>query len=121
LLGIPLYATVGVVCGVARTLGEEIGWRGFLFPRLVRQTGLTRGCLLTGCVWAVWHYPGLLFADYNAGTSPAYARAGFTLMVFAASFIWGWLRLKSGSRWTSAILHACHNAFIQMSISARPR
>jgi len=112
-LGIPLYATVGVVSGVARTLGEEIGWRGFLFPRLVEQTGFTWGCLLTGCVWAVWHYPVLLFADYNAGTSPRYALTCFTLMVFAASFIWGWLRLKSGSLWTSAILHASHNAFIQ--------
>lgn len=112
-LGIPLYATVGVVGTVARTLGEETGWRGFLFPRLVQQTGFTWGCLLTGCVWAVWHYPVLLFADYNADTSPAYALICFTLMVFAASFIWGWLRLKSGSLWTSAILHASHNAFIQ--------
>lgn len=113
LLGIPLYATVGVVSGVARTLGEEIGWRGFLFPRLAQHTGFTGGCLLTGCVWAVWHYPVLLLADYNAGTSPAYALTCFTLMVLAASFIWGWLRLKSASLWTSAILHASHNAFIQ--------
>lgn len=113
LLGIPLYASIGVVGGVARTLGEEIGWRGFLLPRLVQQTGFTWGCLLSGCVWAVWHYPVLLFADYNAGTSPAYALTCFTLMVFAASFIWGWLRLKSKSVWTSAILHASHNAFIQ--------
>jgi membrane protease YdiL (CAAX protease family) len=25
----------------------------------------------------------------------------------------GWLRLKSGSLWTAAILHASHNLFIQ--------
>jgi uncharacterized protein len=111
--GVPLYASVGVISGVARTLGEEIGWRGFLFPRLFQQIGFTWGCLLTGCVWAAWHYPVLLFADYNAGTNPAYALTCFTLMVFAASFIWGWLRLKSGSVWTSAILHASHNIFIQ--------
>jgi membrane protease YdiL (CAAX protease family) len=113
-LGVPLYATIGVVGGMARTLGEEIGWRGFLFPRLVQQAGFTPACFLMGCVWAGWHYPVLLFADYNAGTSPAYALICFTLMVFAASFIWGWLRLKSGSVWTSAILHASHNAFIQV-------
>ena len=96
LLGVPSYATLGVISGTARTLGEEIGWRGFLLPRLVEQTGFTWGCLISGCVWAVWHYPALLFADYNAGTSPAYALTCFTLMVFSASFIWGWLRLKSG-------------------------
>lgn len=112
-LGIPLFATVGVGGGVARTLGEEIGWRGFLFPRLAQKTGFTWGCLITGCIWSAWHYPVLLFADYNAGTSPGYALTCFTLMVIAASFIWGWLRLKSGSVWTSAILHAGHNVFIQ--------
>jgi membrane protease YdiL (CAAX protease family) len=114
LLGAPLYATVGVIGGMARTLGEEIGWRGFLLPRLVQEAGFTWGCLLSGCVWSVWHYPALLFADYNAGTRPAFALTCFTLMVMAASFIWGWLRLKSGSLWTSAILHASHNVFIQV-------
>jgi membrane protease YdiL (CAAX protease family) len=114
LLAVPAYATVGVIGGMARTLGEEIGWRGFLFPRLVQRTGFTPACFLMGIVWAVWHYPVLLFADYNAGTSPAFALTCFTLMVLAASFIWGWLRLKSGSLWTSAILHASHNAFIQV-------
>ena len=74
----------------------------------------TWSCLINGCIWAVWHYPGLLFADYNAGTEPAFALTCFTLMVFAASFIWGWLRLKSGSLWTAAILHASHNIFIQI-------
>jgi uncharacterized protein len=113
LLAIPAYATVGVIGGMARTLGEEIGWRGFLLPRLVEQAGFTWGCVLSGCIWAVWHYPGLLFADYNAGTTPAYALACFTLMVIAAAFIFGWLRLKSGSLWTAVILHASHNLFIQ--------
>jgi membrane protease YdiL (CAAX protease family) len=112
-LGVPIYASIGVISSMARTLGEEIGWRGFLFPRLFEQIGFTSGCLLTGCVWAVWHYPALLFADYNAGTNRAYALICFTLLVLSASFIWGWLRLKSGSLWTATILHASHNLFIQ--------
>jgi membrane protease YdiL (CAAX protease family) len=113
LLAIPCYGTLGVISSTARALGEEIGWRGFLLPRLVQQTGFTWGCLLSGCIWAVWHYPGLLFADYNAGTQPVFALACFTLMVIADSYILGWLRLKSGSLWTGAILHASHNLFIQ--------
>ena len=113
-LAIPCYATLGVISGAARTLREEIGWRGFLLPRLVKQAGFTWGCLISGIIWALWHYPLLLFADYNAGASPAYALTCFTLMVLGAAFIWGWLRLKSGSLWTSAILHASHNLFIQV-------
>jgi uncharacterized protein len=113
LLAIPAYATVGVIASTARALGEEIGWRGFLLPRLVERAGFTLGCLISGCIWAVWHYPGLLFADYNAGTKPAYALTCFTLMVIADSYIMGWMRLKSGSLWTAAIMHASHNLFIQ--------
>lgn len=113
LLAIPLYAVLGVISSTARALGEEIGWRGFLLPRLVQQFGFTVGCLFSGCIWAVWHYPVLLFADYNAGTKPVYALACFTLMVIADAFIFGWFRLKSGSLWPAAILHASHNLFIQ--------
>jgi uncharacterized protein len=113
LLGLPLLATVGLVGGLARTLGEEIGWRGFLLPRLVGQFDFTVGCLLSGCIWAVWHYPGLLFADYNAGTNPAYALTCFTLMVIGDSYVFGWIRLRSNSIWPAAILHASHNLFVQ--------
>jgi membrane protease YdiL (CAAX protease family) len=113
LLAIPCYATIGVISSTARALGEEIGWRGFLLPRLVGRFGFAGGCLISGCIWAAWHYPGLLFADYNAGTQPAFALTCFTLMVIADSYILGWLRLKSGSLWPAAILHASHNLFIQ--------
>jgi CAAX protease family protein len=112
-LGLPLLATVALIGGLARTLGEEIGWRGFLLPRLVGQFGFTLGCLVSGCVWALWHYPMLLFADYNAGPNPAYALTCFTLMVFGDSFVFGWMRLRSNSVWPAAMLHASHNVFVQ--------
>ena len=113
LLALPCYATVDVISSMADALGEEIGWRGFLLPRLVQQTGFTFGCLLSGCIWALWHYPELLFADYNSGTQPVFALTCFTLMVIGDSYILGWLRLKSGSLWTACVLHASHNLFIQ--------
>ena len=112
-LGLPLLATLGVVMSMGTALGEEIGWRGFLLPRLTGRFGFTVGCLISGAVWAVWHYPGLLWADYNAGTQPVYALACFTLMVIPMAFVMGWLRLKSGSLWPCAMLHASHNLFIQ--------
>jgi membrane protease YdiL (CAAX protease family) len=118
LLGIPVLATVGVVGSVANALGEEIGWRGFLLPRLVNRFGFTLGCTISGVIWAIWHYPILLWADYNVGTSPRYALACFTLMVIAHAFIMGWLRLKSGSLWPCAMLHASHNLFVQLIFDA---
>jgi membrane protease YdiL (CAAX protease family) len=113
LVALPTYASVGVIGSMARTLGEEIGWRGFLLPRLVGRLGFTLGCFVSGCIWAVWHYPALLLADYNSGTPPMYALTCFTIMVIGAAYVFGWFRLKSGSLWPAAMLHASHNLFIQ--------
>ncbi|WP_049620594.1 type II CAAX endopeptidase family protein [Frateuria defendens] len=108
-----LRASVGLVFGLSTALGEEIGWRGYLAPRMTEAFGFTRGALLTGAVWALWHMPILLFADYNSGTPWWFALPCFTLMVLAISVPMAWLRLRSGSLWPAAILHASHNVFIQ--------
>jgi membrane protease YdiL (CAAX protease family) len=113
LLGLPVFATFGIVRSIASALGEEIGWRGFLLPRLTGKFGWRIGCLISGCIWAVWHYPLLLFADYNSGTPKPFALTCFTLMVIADAYILGWLRLRSKSLWPCAMLHASHNLFIQ--------
>jgi hypothetical protein len=61
----------------------------------------------------MWHYPLLLFADYNSGTPHLYALSCFTVMVIGDAFIFAWFRLKSRSLWPAAMLHASHNLFIQ--------
>jgi len=106
-------ATAGMVRSLSTALGEEIGWRGFLVPELAKQMSFTRLSLLSGIIWAAWHSPLLLFADYNAGTNRWYALGCFTVMVVSISFVFAWLRLKSGSLWPAALLHASHNLFVQ--------
>jgi membrane protease YdiL (CAAX protease family) len=44
-------------------LGEEIGWRGFLLPRLL-PLGKTRAYLLLGVIWGLWHAP-LVAVGFN--------------------------------------------------------
>jgi membrane protease YdiL (CAAX protease family) len=114
---IPLYflliGTTGMISSLAHALGEEIGWRGFLAPRMVGQMGFTWGAVVTGLIWASWHLPILLFADYNSGTPWWFAMPCFFVMVVSISVISTWLRLKTGSVWPPAILHASHNLFIQ--------
>lgn len=112
-VGLPLLLTVGMIAGLTWALGEEIGWRGFLFPRLMARFGFSGACLMGGLIWAVWHYPGLLWGHYNAGTNPAFALACFTLSIIATAFLAGWLRLHSRSVWPPALLHASHNLFVQ--------
>ena len=35
-------------------LGEEVGWRGYMMPRLKERFGLLNGRLLGGVVWGIW-------------------------------------------------------------------
>jgi membrane protease YdiL (CAAX protease family) len=108
-----LTAAFGFPGSVASALGEEIGWRGLLLPRLHARLGFTAAALLSGLVWALWHTPILLFADYNAGTPAYFSLSCFTVLVVSGSVIFAWYRLRSGSLWTAAFLHASHNLFIQ--------
>jgi membrane protease YdiL (CAAX protease family) len=112
-LFILLTATLGMVGKTSRALGEEIGWRGFLVPELAKVVGFPGVGLISGLMWAAYHYPVLIFADYNAGTPVWYGLGCFTLMVVADSIILAWLTLRSGSLWPAAILHGSHNLFIQ--------
>jgi len=112
-LYVVLTGSFGMVSGLSTGLGEEIGWRGFLVPELSKTVGFTGTALISGIVWSLWHYPVLIFADYNAGTATWYALSCFTVMVVAIAFVFAWLRLKSGSLWTAALLHASHNLYVQ--------
>jgi len=108
-----LAGTFGMVSGLATALGEEIGWRGFLVPELFKNFGFTATSLISGIVWACWHYPVLIWGDYNAGTPTWYGLTCFTVMVVAIAFVFAWMRLRSGSLWAGALLHASHNLYVQ--------
>lgn len=113
ILYVLFMGTFGLIRYITYGLGEEIGWRGFLVPELAKITGFSQTALISGLIWSVWHYPVLLFADYNSGTPAWYGLTCFTVMVVGISYPYAWLRLKSGSLWTGAILHGSHNLFIQ--------
>jgi len=108
-----LAGSFGLARGLASALGEEIGWRGFLVPELFKKVGFTGTAVISGVVWSCWHYPLLIWGDYNSGTPTWYGLTCFTAMVISLSFLFAWMRLRSGSLWTGALLHASHNLYIQ--------
>jgi uncharacterized protein len=116
-LSIPLYflftASIGVIRDLPTVLGEEIGWRGFLVPELSKKHGFVSTALISGFIWALWHYPLVLFGDYRPPTPVWFYLPVFTVTVTLASFLWTWMRLKSRSIWPCVILHAAHNTFMQ--------
>jgi len=84
-----------------------------LVPQLARITSFTKTALMRGIIWAVWHCPIIIFADYRSKVPVWYNLLCFTVMVTGISFAFVWLRLKAGSLWTGMLLHASHNLFIQ--------
>jgi uncharacterized protein len=110
---IAVLATVGLVQGMVFALGEEIGWRGLLVPELAKVSSFTNTALMSGASWSVYHYPLILFANYNSGTPKWFALLVFSWMVVSSAVVYAWMRLKSGSIWPPVILHASHNLFIQ--------
>jgi uncharacterized protein len=107
------FVTLGLAINLAFALGEELGWRGFLVPKLAERLSFTATAVVSGIIWASWHMPLIIFADYNGGTPTLYSIACFAVMVVGISFPMAWLRLRSGSLWPAALLHASHNLFIQ--------
>ena len=108
-----LIMTFGVLQSGVSAAGEEIGWRGFLVPALAQRLNFTGLALVSGVIWALWHYPLILFGTYDSTAPKWVALLCFTSMIIATGAMAAWLRLKSGSVWPAVMLHACHNAVIQ--------
>lgn len=108
-----LIMTFGVLQSAVSATGEEIGWRGFLVPALAQRLNFSGVALVSGVIWALWHFPLILFGTYTSAAPKWVALLCFTIMIVATGAMAAWLRLKSGSVWPAALFHACHNAVIQ--------
>lgn len=71
---------------------EELGWRGFLLPRLQATRGAYVAALQVGLLWAFWHLPS--FA-YNLPPHPSMLLA-FLVSVLAGSVVMTWLTNGTG-------------------------
>jgi len=84
---------------------------------LSERFGPVKGSLITGLVWALWHFPLLVFTDYRSFENPAagfftplwYALLLFSVTLIAITFVYNQLRDASGSLWSAVVLHASHN------------
>src|SRR5262249_14959111 len=89
-LVIPAYAiltaTIGLLPSLPSALGEEIGWRGYLVPELARVCSFTTTSLISGAIWAAWHVPMILFADFARGVPAWYGLTCFSVFIIASSF-----------------------------------
>lgn len=48
------------------TNGEEIGWRGYVLPRLQTKYNALVSSLIVGVIWVLWHLPRFLAPDNSS-------------------------------------------------------
>jgi membrane protease YdiL (CAAX protease family) len=106
-----LLAT-GLVARVAFAAFEELGWRGYLEPRLAAIcVPPLRRHLAVGALWALWHVPYIVALGDDYTDLPLAAQLPlFTVAVLAMAVIWGVARDRTGSVWPAVLGHGIANA-----------
>ena len=84
-------------------LGEEIGIRVYLLPKLL-PLGRRQALSLS------WHMPLILLTPVFPVGNKWISLPLFYATVVAASFFYGYLRIYTGSVWPASIAHAVHNS-----------
>ena len=118
----PLYILVSVVgcltyaplVNMILAVGEEAGWRGFLYPQLKAKFGRGKGWLIGGAIWGIWHWPVMWLIGYEYGTDyvgfPIVGMLAFCIFTTAAGILCDWLYEKTDCIWIPALFHGAINA-----------
>ncbi len=99
--------------------GEELGWRGMLFPTLAERISPRNASLLTGVIWGLWHAPAIAMGhNYGMGYA-GFPVAGILTMTLLCTAMSCWLchlRWTSDSVWPCALAHGAFNAVANMGL-----
>ncbi len=122
--GVGLSSTIdfviGAFIGTVIILGEEIGWRGYLLPRVQQLTSdKRRAALATGFVHGCFHLPLILVATtYDTGVSRWVAAPVVVALITAGGVFYAWIWDRSKSVWPVAIAHNTVNTVFDIGATA---
>jgi membrane protease YdiL (CAAX protease family) len=99
-------------------LGEEVGWRGFMLPKLQAKFSAFSASLLIGLAWTFWHLPNFIFdPQFAAWGMPI--RLGFGFMLICMAIVYAWLFNSTRGSLLIPILFHGTNDFIMGSRGAQ--
>ena len=89
---------------------EEIGWRAWMLPRLIKRFDIKKGVVIGAVIWAVWHIPFILSGiTYFKGVSRYLVVLINPLGIFGAGIIISWFWLKTKSIVVVSLAHGALN------------
>lgn len=94
-------------------LGEEIGWRGFALPELLRGRSPLVASIILGLVWSSWHLP---FFATRLEAFPLYL---VIVSAWTVLFTWLWLG-AAGSLVVVTLMHAMFNDASVLKVGVEP-
>ena len=108
-----LHAAVGVFSLpslLLGPLGEELGWRGYLLPRLLERMRPAAAALVVGVIWMIWHIPAFLASGLpqSGMVFPIFLVAGVALSVFVT---WLFVNARQSILIAGILPHAIANAY----------
>ena len=127
-ISLRIYAVISTVSAIIYApfinmllaIGEEAGWRGTMYPILKERMGNTKGRLVGGVIWGVWHWPVMFLAGYEYGTSywgaPVTGPLLFCVITSAMGILFDFLYEKTNCIWVPALCHGAINAFAGVPI-----
>lgn len=83
----PVNALVGSILLDIGPMGEELGWRGFMLPRLLQKYDDTKASVILGLIWAFWHLPTFLFPEWRGEVPIWLAVALYPISTIAIAFV----------------------------------
>jgi uncharacterized protein len=86
------------------SVGEELGWRGYAYPRLAEQLGPVIGSVILGAVWGLWHLGMWFTPEHGAPALFTVVRYMVELALWSVVFAWVFER---GNR-SMAVAFALH-------------
>jgi len=104
--------TILGIVGTFTAMGEEIGWRGYLQPRL-DAAGVRASVVVVSLCQIVYHAPVIVFAGYLNSGSAAVSLAMFAAGEVPWSFIAASESYRARSLWPAVLIHSFHNTMSQ--------
>ncbi|MEM4639841.1 MAG: CPBP family intramembrane glutamic endopeptidase [Thermofilum sp.] len=101
-------------------LGEEIGWRGYLYTLLWPRLGPLKATLVIGAAWGLWHYTAALLLGHNYQTHRVEGPLVFTAITTLMTAPMLLLRRSSGSVLPAASFHGAVNAWWGLTVLLAP-